>query len=76
MTRRIIGVLLALILAVIGTGAVLFYVDQTRNSVADGQAAVTVLVAKLRIPAGTSGESIKSQRPRRGNRHARGHGSG
>jgi pilus assembly protein CpaB len=61
MTRRIIGVLLALILAVMGTGAVLFYIDKTRNSVADGQTAVTVLVAKLRIPAGTSGESIKSR---------------
>jgi pilus assembly protein CpaB len=61
MTRRIIGVLLALILAVIGTGAVLFYVNDTKNSVADGQAAVTVLVAKQRIPAGTSGESIKTK---------------
>jgi len=61
MTRRIIGVLLAIVLAVIGTAAVLFYVNRAENSVADGQTAVTVLIATKRIPAGTSGESIKSK---------------
>lgn len=61
MTRRILGVLLAIILAVIGTGAVLLYVYSARNSVAEGQTAVKVLVAKQRIPAGTSGESIRSR---------------
>lgn len=61
MTRRIIGVLLAIVLAVIGTGAVLLYVYTAKNSVAEGQTAVKVLVATQRIPAGTSGESIKSK---------------
>ncbi|HEX6685088.1 MAG TPA: RcpC/CpaB family pilus assembly protein [Candidatus Limnocylindrales bacterium] len=62
MTRRILGVLLAIILAVLGTGAVLLYVYSAQNSVAKGQTAVKVLVAKQRIPAGTSGESIKGKK--------------
>ncbi len=61
MTRRIIGVLLAIVLAVLGTGAVLLYVASARNSVAAGQRAVHILVAKDRIPAGTSGDRIRSQ---------------
>jgi pilus assembly protein CpaB len=61
MTRRILGVVLAIVLAVIGTGAVLLYVNKTRNSVAQGQSAVTVLVAKQRISAGTTGASIKTR---------------
>ncbi|MEV4412458.1 Flp pilus assembly protein CpaB [Catellatospora sp. NPDC049609] len=61
MTRRILGVVLAIVLAVLGTAAVLLYVNQTRNSVAEGQTAVTVLVAKARIPAGTSGTSLRAR---------------
>ncbi len=61
MTRRIIGVLLAIIFAVMGTAAVLFYVNKAEQSVADGQAAVRVLVATKRIPAGTTGESIRGK---------------
>jgi pilus assembly protein CpaB len=60
MTRRIIGVLLAIILAAVGTAAVLFYVRTASNTVANGQRAVHVLVAKARIAAGTSGERIRS----------------
>ncbi|MBB5870953.1 pilus assembly protein CpaB [Allocatelliglobosispora scoriae] len=59
MTRRIIGVILAIILAVLGTGAVLLYVASAKNTVTDGQTAVRVLVAKQRIPAGTSGSSVR-----------------
>lgn len=61
MTRRILGVLLAIVLAVVGTAAVLFYVNSVQKSVAEGQTAVTVLVAKERIPAGTSGASLRSR---------------
>jgi pilus assembly protein CpaB len=61
MTRRIIGVVLAIVLAVIGTGAVLLYVNSARNTVANGQRAVHILVAKDRIPAGTSGDRIRSE---------------
>jgi len=61
MTRRILGVLLAIVLAVMGTTAVLLYVSRAKNSVAAGQTAVKVLIATQRIPAGTSGESIKTK---------------
>ncbi len=60
MTRRIIGLLLALVLAVVGTAGVLLYVKKTKDSVANGQQAIHVLVAKGRIPAGTSGSRIRS----------------
>jgi pilus assembly protein CpaB len=59
MTRRILGVVLAIVLAILGTAAVLLYVNKARNSVAEGQVAVTVLIATQRIPAGTTGSSIK-----------------
>jgi len=61
MTRRIVGVLLAIILAVLGTVAVLVYVKAAQSRVADGQRAVRVLIAKQRIPAGTTGESIRGR---------------
>lgn len=61
MTRRILGVVIAIVLAVVGTAAVLLYVSKTRNSVAEGQTAVTVLVAKERIAAGTSGASLRTR---------------
>jgi pilus assembly protein CpaB len=59
MNRRVMGILLALVLAVIGTGAVLLYVKLAQNRVSSGQQAVRVLVAADRIPAGTSGERIR-----------------
>jgi pilus assembly protein CpaB len=59
MNRRVIGILLAVLLAVIGTGAVLFYVNMAQERVAAGQEAVRVLVAVARIPAGTTGERIR-----------------
>jgi pilus assembly protein CpaB len=58
MTRRILGVLLAVILAIVGTAAVLLYVKSVRSTVADGQRAVRVLVAAERIPAGTTGQHL------------------
>ncbi|GAA1415306.1 Flp pilus assembly protein CpaB [Catellatospora coxensis] len=61
MTRRILGVVLAIVLAVLGTAAVLLYVSKARDSVAAGQKAVTVVVAAQRIPAGTSGASVKAR---------------
>jgi len=60
MNRRVIGIVLALLLAVIGTGAVLLYVNLAENRIADGQHAVKVLVASDRIPAGTTGERIRA----------------
>jgi pilus assembly protein CpaB len=61
MTSRIVGVLIAIVLAVAGTAAVFAYLVATKNAVAAGQEAVHVRVAKLRIPAGTTGASIRDK---------------
>ena len=62
MNRRVLGILLAIVLAVVGTGAVLFYVNLAENQVAEGQEAVHVLVASARIPAGTRGDRIRTKK--------------
>ena len=54
MKRRILTVALALLLAAIGTGAVLAYVRQADERALAGQRAVSVLVAGQLIPSGTS----------------------
>lgn len=53
MTRRILTIVLAIALAVIGTGAVLVYAKGADQRAIAGQKAVTVLVATQQIPAGT-----------------------
>jgi pilus assembly protein CpaB len=62
MTRRIIGIFLAIMLAIAGTLLVFGYVQRLRASVSTGQEPIHVLVAKTRIPAGTSGARIRSQK--------------
>lgn len=54
MKRRILTIVLAIVLAVIGTGAVLIYVKQADVRAIAGQKAVTVLVATQQIPVGTT----------------------
>jgi pilus assembly protein CpaB len=61
MTRRIVGVLVAIVLAVAGTAAVFAYLVATKNAVQAGQEAVHVRVAKARIPAGTTGAGIRDR---------------
>jgi pilus assembly protein CpaB len=46
--------MLAVLLAVLGTGAVLVYVHQANTRALEGQRAVTALVAKSLVPAGTT----------------------
>jgi pilus assembly protein CpaB len=53
MKRRALTIALALLLAVIGTGAVLAYVSRANARAMAGLKAVTVLVAQQQIPAGT-----------------------
>ncbi len=53
MKRRMIVLGLALVLAVMGTGAVYFYVRQADSRAVAGKQAVSVLVASERVPAGT-----------------------
>ena len=62
MTRRIIGVFLAVMLAIAGTLLVFGYVQRLKASVSEGQEPIHVLVAKTRIPAGTSGARIRAQK--------------
>jgi pilus assembly protein CpaB len=61
MLRRLLAVGLALVLAACGTLAVLAYVWSADSRAVAGKKAVTVLVAKERIPAGTSGERIRTR---------------
>lgn len=53
MNRRALAIALALLLAVIGTGAVLAYVSRADARAMAGLKPVTVLVAQQQIPAGT-----------------------
>jgi pilus assembly protein CpaB len=61
MTRRIIGVLLAIILAIAGTGLVFLWINTAEERVAASQEAVQVVLANERIPAGTSGARLREQ---------------
>jgi pilus assembly protein CpaB len=61
MTRRILAILLATVLAALGTVAVLFYVQRADERAVADAAAVRVLVAKQRVPAGTTGEIIRER---------------
>lgn len=61
MKRRGLTVALAVLLAILGTAGVLVYVDHANARALAGQRAVSVLVAKSRIPAGTSAGSAQDQ---------------
>lgn len=54
MTRRILTIIAAIVLAVIGTGAVMLYIKQADQRALAGQKAVSVLVATQQVPAGTT----------------------
>jgi pilus assembly protein CpaB len=51
---RVLTIVVALVLAVLGTGGVLVYVHGADSRAVAGMKAVTVLVAQQRIPGGTS----------------------
>jgi pilus assembly protein CpaB len=57
--RRILTVVLALVLAVLGTVGVLAYVHKADSRALQGMRAVSVLVAQGHIPAGTSANSAQ-----------------
>jgi pilus assembly protein CpaB len=52
LTRRILTIILAIVLAVVATGAVLLYVKGADQRALNGQKPVTVLVANQQVPAG------------------------
>jgi pilus assembly protein CpaB len=59
--RRVLAVVLAVLLAVLGAGAILAYVRQADQRALQGQKAVTVVVALKTIPSGTSLRLAASQ---------------
>lgn len=59
MKRRVVTIVLAVALAVLGTGAVLVYVNRADARAVAGQQAVTVLVADKAIPSGTTARDAK-----------------
>lgn len=60
MNRRILAIILAVLLAVVGTTAVLIYVNQADARALEGQQAVSVLIAKEPIPAGVTAKAAMS----------------
>jgi pilus assembly protein CpaB len=60
MKRRVLTIVLAVALAVLGTIAVLVYVNQADARAVSGQKAVTVLVASKTIPSGTTASDAKA----------------
>jgi len=60
MTRRVIAVLIAVVFAAIGAGAVLLYVRSADTRALEGQEARTVLVAARTIPAGTTAAALRT----------------
>jgi pilus assembly protein CpaB len=60
MKRRVLTIVLAVALAVLGTAAVLVYVNQADARAVAGQQAVTVLVASETIPSGTTADDAMS----------------
>jgi pilus assembly protein CpaB len=61
MKRRALTIALAVLLAVIGTAGVLAYVNKANARALAGQQAVTVLIARQVIPAGTSAANAQAQ---------------
>ncbi|WP_432880143.1 Flp pilus assembly protein CpaB [Kribbella sp. CA-245084] len=60
MKRRVLTIVLAVVLAVLGTFAVLVYVNNADARAVAGQQAVTVLVAGKAIPQGTTAREAKA----------------
>lgn len=58
MKNRAFIIILAVLLAICGSAGVFLYVRSADSRAIEGQQAVTVLVAKERIPAGTTGDSL------------------
>ena len=60
MTRRVIAVLIAVVFAAIGAGAVLLYVRSADTRALEGKEARTVLIADRAIPAGTTAAALRT----------------
>jgi pilus assembly protein CpaB len=61
MSRRIIAVAVAVVLAALGTTAVMLYLRSADERAVAGKQARTVLIADRQIPAGTSGKTLRDR---------------
>lgn len=61
MKRRGLSIVLAVLLAILGTTGVLVYVNHANDRALAGQRAVTVLIAKRLIPSGTTAADADQQ---------------
>jgi pilus assembly protein CpaB len=59
MNRRVLAVILAVVVAAAGAGAVVLYVRSADSRALDGKQARNVLVADKQIPAGTNGRALR-----------------
>jgi pilus assembly protein CpaB len=59
MNRRVIGAILAVVLAVVGTFVLVSFVNRAEDRALEGEKVVKVFVVKQRIPAGTSGGEVE-----------------
>jgi pilus assembly protein CpaB len=60
MTRRVVSVLISVVLAALGTVAILLNLRSADDRAIAGKQARTVLVAEKQIPAGTSGRALRA----------------
>ena len=60
MNRRVLMIVAAVILAVVGTGAVYSYVNKADDRALAGNQAVSVLIVSKRVPAGTSAQDVQA----------------
>lgn len=58
MNRRVLGLILAIALALVGTIAIVAYVNGAEDRALEGQKVVKVLVVKDEVPAGTPAEDL------------------
>jgi len=61
MQSRVLAILIAVVLALVATAAMVVYVNGADRRAVAGQRPVTVLVARQTIPAGTSGEDAQNR---------------
>jgi pilus assembly protein CpaB len=60
MNRRILMIAMAVVLALVGTGAVYAYAKNADHRALAGKKAVSVLIVHKRIPAGTTAQDVRS----------------
>ncbi|HEX4903761.1 MAG TPA: RcpC/CpaB family pilus assembly protein [Acidimicrobiales bacterium] len=58
MNKKVVGVIAAVVMAIVGTGALVLFVQGAEDRALEGEELVTVLTAEATIPAGTPAEQL------------------